>query len=187
MMMVSIGGCSACLIIITIVLLQSANTTSKTIKKSLGWAAVTFFFIFYACFGIRAVGIPWLYPTEINPLGIRQKGSALAMATNWIVCYMCVQVTPIGIANLGWKFWIPWAAFCGCFVPFTYLFYPETARRTLEDIDKLFDNGLPLVVRQKTTVQLKQPQEFINADLELSRFEDKKLGLGENAENVETA
>lgn len=31
------------------------------------------------------LGVPWLYPTEINALEMRTKGASLAMATNWIV------------------------------------------------------------------------------------------------------
>lgn len=60
------------------------------------------------------------------------------MATNWIMNYMVAQVTPPGIANLGYKFWIIWAVLCFSFIPTTYFFYPETANRTLEDIDRYF-------------------------------------------------
>lgn len=62
----------------------------------------------------------------------------MAMATNWIMNYMVAQVTPPGIANLGYKFWIIWAVLCFSFIPTTYFFYPETANRTLEDIDRYF-------------------------------------------------
>jgi hypothetical protein len=87
-----------------------------------------------------------LYPTEINALEMRTKGSSLAMATNWIMNYMVVQVTPPGIANLGWKFWIIWACICFSFIPVTYLFYPETANRTLEDIDRFFETKPGIIV-----------------------------------------
>lgn len=87
-----------------------------------------------------------LYPTEINALEMRTKGSSLAMATNWIMNYMVVQVTPPGIANLGWKFWIIWACICFSFIPVTYLFYPETANRTLEDIDRFFETKPAIIV-----------------------------------------
>lgn len=49
-----------------------------------------------------------------------------------------VEITPIGISSLGWKFYIIWTVFNGAFVPLVYLFYPETAGRTLEDIDRYF-------------------------------------------------
>jgi hypothetical protein len=56
------------------------------------------------------------------------------MTGNFIV----VEITPIGISSLGWKFYIIWTVFNGAFVPLVYLFYPETAGRTLEDIDRYF-------------------------------------------------
>jgi hypothetical protein len=65
---------------------------------------------------------------------------------------MVVQVTPPGIANLGWKFWIIWACICFSFIPVTYLFYPETANRTLEDIDRFFESQPSLIVAWNKSV-----------------------------------
>jgi hypothetical protein len=45
---------------------------------------------------------------------------------------MVAQITPPGIENLGYKFWIIWAVICFSFIPTTYFFYPETANRSLE-------------------------------------------------------
>ena len=69
---------------------------------------------------IRQVGLQNLlllinadWVTEINALEMRTKGASLAMATNWICHYAVVQATLPGIASLGYKFWIVWAAICG--------------------------------------------------------------------------
>ena len=51
---------------------------------------------------------------------------------------MVVEITPIGIQSLHWKFYVIWTIFNASFVPIVYLFYPETADRTLEDVDRLF-------------------------------------------------
>jgi hypothetical protein len=59
---------------------------------------------------------------------------------------MVVQVTPPGIQNLGWRFWIIWAVICFSFIPITYFFYPETAGRTLEDIDRYFEEKPGIIV-----------------------------------------
>lgn len=64
----------------------------------------------------------------------------------WKQNYMVVQVTPPGIQNLGWRFWIIWAVICFTFIPVTYLFYPETAGRTLEDIDRYFEGKPGIIV-----------------------------------------
>jgi hypothetical protein len=71
-------------------------------------------------------------------MAMRDRGSALGTATNWICNFIVVEITPIGISSLGWKFYIIWTVFNGAFVPLVYLFYPETAGRTLEDIDRYF-------------------------------------------------
>jgi Sugar (and other) transporter. len=50
------------------------------------------------------LGVPWLYPTEINSLPMRTKGAAVATATDWITNFVIVEITPIGIQSIGWKF-----------------------------------------------------------------------------------
>lgn len=42
---------------------------------------------------------------------------------------MVVEITPIGIDTLGWKFYIIWVVLNGSFVPFTYLSYVSTRHR----------------------------------------------------------
>lgn len=59
---------------------------------------------------------------------------------------MVVEITPIGVSTLRWKFYIIWTVLNGAFVPFTYFLYPETAGRTLEDIDAYFRGNPSLLV-----------------------------------------
>ncbi|KAK2841583.1 hypothetical protein FQN49_006116 [Arthroderma sp. PD_2] len=167
-MMTSSLACSICFIAITISLSLSENGHGD--KYKLGIVAVSFFFAFFASFGMGVLGVPWLYPTEINALEMRTKGASLAMATNWIMNYMVVQITLPGIENLGWKFWIIWAAICFSFIPTTYLFYPETANRTLEDIDRYFESTREIIVAfNKTATQLSRPEEYIRMDEKISQ------------------
>ena len=39
---------------------------------------------------------------------------------------------------LGYRLYIIWAVLNASFVPITWLFYPETARRSFEDMDEVF-------------------------------------------------
>lgn len=85
---------------------------------------------------------------------------------------MVVEITPIGIQNLQWKFYIIWTLFNFSFVPIVYFFYvshflssvprrlsllewawkanetvqPETADRTLEDLDRYFRENHNIIV-----------------------------------------
>jgi hypothetical protein len=89
--------------------------------------------------------------------------------------YMVAQITPPGIKNLGYRFWIIWAVICAAFVPITYLFYPETANRSLEDIDRFFlDHPEILVFRNKIATQLARPQIYSDADRAIA--DQQKLG-----------
>ncbi|ETI22302.1 hypothetical protein G647_06376 [Cladophialophora carrionii CBS 160.54] len=206
-MMTSAAACCTCWTIITIAL--GLSETGKGDAYKLGALATTFFFVFFASFGMGVLGVPWLYPTEINHISFRGKGASLAMATNWIMNYMVAQVTPPGIANLGYKFWIIWAVLCFSFIPTTYFFYPETSNRTLEDIDRYFaehrnsefappaysrhdefkgdvedtDEACPntvFVFRDKVATQLKRPEIWEKMDEEIARrAEEQKIRNGE--------
>ena len=78
---------------------------------------------------------------------------------------MVVEITQIGIETLHWKFYIIWTVLNGSFVPFTYFLYPETAGRTLEDIDHYFRTQPSLLVfRDKVATQSTRPQEFIEKE-----------------------
>ncbi|KAF7943751.1 uncharacterized protein EAE97_005821 [Botrytis byssoidea] len=172
-MMVSAFACSTCWIIITIVLALTVSDPAHSYQY--GAVAVSFFFAFFAAFGMGVLGVPWLYPTEINALEMRTKGASLAMATNWIMNYMVAEVTPSGIENLGWRFWIIWAVICASFVPITYFFYPETANRSLEDIDRFFESKPGLFIhRNKIATQLQRPQIYEEEDLRLGRAAEEK-------------
>ncbi|KAJ0271095.1 hypothetical protein CBS470a_013309 [Colletotrichum nupharicola] len=80
-----------------------------------------------------------------------------------ITNYVIVQITPIGIQNLGWKFWIVFTVLNAAFLPVIYLFYPETANRTLEDLDEYYRNNPPLVVIGDTdAIGTKRPQKYVD-------------------------
>ncbi|KAL2104959.1 hypothetical protein VUR80DRAFT_9258 [Thermomyces stellatus] len=88
------------------------------------------------------------------------------------------EVTPIGIENLGWRFWVIWAIICASFVPIVYLFYPETANRSLEDIDRFFETKPGIFVfRNKLATQLSRPEEFSGEDDRIAADEEKKAGV----------
>ena len=97
---------------------------------------------------------------------------------------MIVQITPVGIRNLGWKFWIVFTVFNAAFMPVIYFFYPETgkftsltilqilintskANRCLEDIDEYYRNNPPLVViGDKDAIGSKRPLKYVNKEEE---------------------
>lgn len=55
--------------------------------------------------------------------------------------------------------------FCFAFGPIVYFFYPETANRTLEDMDQIFiHNPSAFVFTNRAATQSKRPDIFIEAE-----------------------
>ncbi|KAE8306333.1 general substrate transporter [Aspergillus transmontanensis] len=149
-------------------------------NKVYGTASVAFFFLYHIAFGVGMLGVPWLYPTEINSLPMRTKGAAVATATNWITNFAIVEITPIGIQNLGWKFWIVWTVLNAVFLPVIYFLYPETANRTLEDVDAYYRTNPPLiVVGDPDAISTKRPLRFM-------QHEDEKIQQLAKEAQIET-
>jgi hypothetical protein len=48
------------------------------------------------------------------------------------------MITPIAFANIGYKTYIIFAVINAAIVPSVYFFFPETASRSLEEMDEIF-------------------------------------------------
>ncbi|KAH6854030.1 general substrate transporter [Chaetomium sp. MPI-CAGE-AT-0009] len=98
-------------------------------------------FTYIAFFGATWLPLPWLYPAEVNPVKTRGKANAVSTCVNWLFNFLIVMVTPIMVRNIGWGTYLFFAAVNALFIPVIYFFYPETARRSLEEIDIIFAKG----------------------------------------------
>lgn len=103
--------------------------------------AVAFVFAYITTFGLSWIAVPWMYPAEINSQRTRFAGAGIATATNWICNYVVVLITPIGISNIGWRYYLVYAVLNAVFVPVVQYFYVETARMTLEEVDNFFEQS----------------------------------------------
>lgn len=99
---------------------------------------VIFFFVFMAFFVIGWQGMAWLYSAEIVPLKIRGPANALSTATNWLCNFWVVLITPIAFEAIGYTTYIIFIALNAVSIPLVWLLYPETAYRTLEEVDVFF-------------------------------------------------
>ncbi|KAJ4344659.1 uncharacterized protein N0V89_012403 [Didymosphaeria variabile] len=128
--MLSSAGCAICMAIIAGGL--STNSFSSAA------AAVAFIFLYLDCFTSGILPVSWSYSSEIQPLRVRNKATAVGVFSHWISNFVVVMVTPIGLDSIkGNYFWV-WAVICASFVPLTYFFGVETSGRTLEQIDAMF-------------------------------------------------
>ena len=123
-------------------------------SKAMLIVAVVFIYLYYTFYGLSFLSIPFMYPAEINSQRMRNIGTSLSTMTNWCLCYVVVCVTPPGIANLGWRYYLIYAITNMCFVPLVHFFYVETAQLSLEEIDRVFEikyeGGSSITYKQAT-------------------------------------
>jgi sugar porter (SP) family MFS transporter len=146
-------------------------------------------FTYIAFFGATWLPLPWLYPAEVNPIKTRAKANAVSTCVNWLFNFLIVMVTPIMVTNIGWGTYLFFAVINACFIPTIYFFYPETARRSLEEIDIIFAKGhvetMSYVKASKELPQL-QPLEVEEYALRYGLIEQNaRAGGGRDARDEE--
>jgi hypothetical protein len=95
-------------------------------------------FVFNSFFAVGWLGMTWLYPAEITPLSIRAPANAISTTANWIFNFLVVMITPVAFASIGYQTYIIFAVINAAIVPSVYFFFPETAYRSLEEMDEIF-------------------------------------------------
>ncbi|QRW03739.1 Sugar (and other) transporter [Ceratobasidium sp. AG-Ba] len=107
-------------------------------KSSTNIVSAVLLFVFNSFFAVGWLGMTWLYPAEITPLRIRQPANALSTASNWAFNFMVVMVTGPAFQNIGYHTYTVFACLNAFIIPIVYFFFPETAGKSLEDMDVVF-------------------------------------------------
>ncbi|CAN6675052.1 hypothetical protein TRVA0_082S00144 [Trichomonascus vanleenenianus] len=109
------------------------HPTEQTAK---GAAVGLYLFIFF--FAWTILPLPWVYPPEINPMKTRTVAASISTCTNWLSNFAVVMFTPIFINSSEWGCYLFFAIINFLWVPIIFFFYPETAGRSLEEMDIIF-------------------------------------------------
>lgn len=87
--------------------------------------------------------------------------TVLYRITNFVI----VEITPIGLQQIGWRFWIVFTVFNAAFMPVIYFLYPETSNRSLEDVDLYYrHNPPPIVTKDPDATCARRPLKFIEQE-----------------------
>ncbi|KAJ3860424.1 general substrate transporter [Lentinula novae-zelandiae] len=125
-----------------------------------GGAAAFFVFLYTAIFGATWLAIPWVYPTEIYPLEVRAKGNAWGVVGWSIGNGWLTLLNPIMFNKIGENTLHIFGAVNFLTIPMVWALYPETANRTLEEMDLLFASKSPFVwAEEKNFRKLKAEME----------------------------
>ena len=82
------------------------------------------------------------------------------------------MVTPVAVANIGYRYFILFAVISYCIPASVYFFYPETMGQSLEQINAVFrDNKTPRAIVRASIFLSKPKGEF-------GKIADHKAGQG---------
>lgn len=142
--------------------------------------AVFGLFLYMAAFGATWLPLPWLYPAELSPIKTRAKANAVSTCSNWLFNFTVVMITPPMVDGIQWGTYLFFAAWNAVFIPVVYFFYPETAGRSLEEIDIIFAKGFS------------ENMSYVRAAKELPKLTEDEIeakaaeyGFGVGADEIE--
>ncbi|KAL8366829.1 hypothetical protein RB599_011243, partial [Gaeumannomyces hyphopodioides] len=104
-----------------------------------GRAALGFIFIYYTMYNVCLNPQFYLYPSEILPYSLRAIGMSVLVFVNKASLFFNQFVNPIGMDNLGWKYYIVYIVWIAIEVVLFYFFFPETLGHSLESAAEIFD------------------------------------------------
>ncbi|OAA56337.1 General substrate transporter [Niveomyces insectorum RCEF 264] len=148
--LVTTSGLAACIA-------RYAGTDNKA-----GNAAGVFFVFFYLTFqGTCCDTTMYTYVSEIFPTEIRPIGMGFSLFGQFAATLILLQTAPIGFVTVGWKYYLVIICWCIVFIPVVYLFFPETARLSLEEVSERFGDDVAVHINDVSEEQRRELDDFL--------------------------
>ncbi|KAI5357913.1 putative major facilitator, sugar transporter, major facilitator superfamily [Septoria linicola] len=124
---------------------QDRMISDPEMATALGTAAAAFAFVFLWFFTMFNIVPCWIYGSEIWPQDVRAKGYSMTVLGWAIGCGVTGFIIPIMLDSLGYGTFLFFGAMNIVSAPIIWLFFPEVANKSLEEINLLFTSDSILV------------------------------------------
>ncbi|ORY56312.1 sugar porter family MFS transporter [Pseudomassariella vexata] len=128
--------------------------TDNKVGNAMG---VVFMFLYLFFQGTFCDTTMYIYVSEIFPTEIRSIGMGWSLFGQFSSTIILLQTAPIGFAAVGWKYFLLVICWSVVFVPIIYFYFPETARMSLEELEKQF--GDEVAVHDTTALGTEEHSE----------------------------
>ncbi|TKA60946.1 hypothetical protein B0A49_09952 [Cryomyces minteri] len=102
---------------------------------------IAFCYLLVIVYALTLAPVAWVYAAEVWSLETRASGMALASVANWLFNFALGLFVPPAFQNISYKIFIIFGVLCFGAAAQAFLTYPETAGKTLEEIEELFAPG----------------------------------------------
>jgi len=109
------------------------------VSDAVGWVIFVFLIIYMIGFQTAFGPIPWLYPSEIFPMDIKEKALSISVFNQFVATGIIFYIVPPMIDNWqGHSLFYFFSAFLFVSIFIIWFFVPETMGVALEDMDSIF-------------------------------------------------
>lgn len=140
LMLFSMTGCC----IVWIGMTAATGTFASSGDSASAKATVAMIFMFGAVFSVGITPLQALYPVEVLSFEMRAKGMAFSSLAVNAGGLLNQFAWPIALKAIGWKTYIIFIVWCAIQTVVFYFMMPETRRRTLEELDHIFEARNPV-------------------------------------------
>ncbi|KAK9418242.1 putative Hexose transporter protein [Seiridium unicorne] len=136
---------------------------AETSASAAGIAVMALIFIYEIFYCIAFSPLPVAYSVEVLPYSIRAKGMATYVFSTKCAVFVNQYVNPIGLQNIGWRFYIVYVAILAVESFIAYGWFLETKGKALEEIAVIFD-GEKADVRTEAEINVKTKSEVVTTE-----------------------
>lgn len=129
-------------------------------------------FLFQAFYTFAWTNLVVTYPLEVVTYQMRAKTWAFVLLTIQVSSIFGGYVNPIGLENIGWKFYIYYCVWVTIIFLVVYFFFVETAGPTLEELAYLFDGD---VAKQQLVEETEKRKQAVEMHVHLDSMEEKSV------------
>jgi len=134
-------GTVVCMVAMIAEAVIQKNYPRESPNKAAHKAGVAMIAIFSIGFSFSYGPISWIYSSEIFPNRIRHIGVAVATCGSWSANVLFGQTGSLGINQLGWSYYIAFAAFNAFNFVVILMFLPESKGVSLEAMSEVFGDS----------------------------------------------
>ena len=113
---------------------------STRITGAASKAVIACSYLFVASFAPTWGPISWIYPPELYPNRLRGKAVAPSTSANWIFNFAIGYFVPAAFVGMRWKVYNFFAVCCVVMTVHVFFLFPETAGRSLEETNRMFED-----------------------------------------------
>ncbi|KAI6828054.1 general substrate transporter [Hortaea werneckii] len=106
-------------------------------------ASITFIYLFGSIFALAFTSMQPIYPGEVLSNDMRAKGMGVFQLTSGCAGFVNTFAAPVALNNIGYWFYVFFVFWDLFEFVFIYFFYVETSKRTLEELDAIFEAPNP--------------------------------------------